>query len=158
MDMNKLKQNNSIQQITQETVETLTEPIQPQYLLLTLEQYNAVARYFGAVGSNIAEITDSISYLPTQEGVNELVVRTLRPSLREMQQAAKEKMDSTKYSVEDRLSKQTESLTKLIDMKINRMMGELEARDLTPWKIRLKWASIGAILPLMGCILLLILR
>ena len=158
MDMNKLKQSNSIQQITQETADALTEPIQPQYLLLTLEQYNAVAQYFSAVGSNIAEITDSISYLPTQEGLNELVIRTLRPSLWDMQQVAKEKMDSTKYSVEDRLSKQTESLTKVVDMKINRMISELKARDLTPWKIRLKWASIGAILPLMGCILLLILR
>ena len=32
-----------------------------------------------------------------------------------MQQAAKEKTDSTKYSVEDRLSKQTESLNQAID-------------------------------------------
>ncbi len=38
------------------------------------------------------------------------------------------------------------------------MMNELKAKDLTPWKLKLKWAAVGAILPSIACILQLILR
>ena len=42
--------------------------------------------------------------------------------------------------------------------EIKRMMNELKAKDLTPWKLKLKWAAVGAILPSIACILQLILR
>ena len=42
--------------------------------------------------------------------------------------------------------------------ELKNMKDELKARDLTPWKLRLKWAAIGSILPLIACILQLILR
>lgn len=42
--------------------------------------------------------------------------------------------------------------------EIKRMMNELKAKNLTPWKLKLKWAAVGAILPSIACILQLILR
>ena len=77
MDITKLKNNNPIEQITEETVAALTEPIQPQYLLLTLEQYNKIAEYFSTVGNSIVRNTDLISELPTHQELNNLIVQTL---------------------------------------------------------------------------------
>ena len=158
MDMNKLKNNNPIGQITEETVATLTEPIQPQYLLLTLEQYNKIAEYFSTVGNSIVRNTDLISELPTHQDLNDLTVQTLRPYLAEMRKITAGKLDSIEYSTKDKLSRQTESLKEQLHKEINRMMNELKAKDLTPRKLKLKWAAIGSILPLIVCILQLILR
>lgn len=84
MDIEEMKKNNPIEQITEETVATLTEPIQPQYLLLTLEQYNKIAEYFSTVGNSIVKSTDLISELPTHQDLNDLTVQILRPYLAEM--------------------------------------------------------------------------
>ena len=158
MDITKLKNNNPIEQITEETVATLTEPIQPQYLLLTLEQYNKIAEYFSTVGNSIVKNTDLISELPTHQDLNNLTVQTLRPYLAEMRKIAADKLDSIEYSTKDKLSRQTDSLKEQLHKEINLMMNELKAKDLTPWKLKLKWAAVGAILPSMLCILQLILR
>ena len=96
--------NNPIEQITEETVAALTEPIQPQYLLLTLEQYNKIAEYFSTVGNSIVRNTDLISELPTHQDLNDLITQTLRPCLTEMRKAATDKMDSIEYSTKDKLS------------------------------------------------------
>ena len=158
MNMEQLKQINQIQAITEQTVEALTEPIQPIYLMLKPEQYNLLAQHISQTGNAIVRNTDLISELPTQEGLDNLIRQTLRPSLTEMRNMAADKMDSMKYSVEDKLSKQAESMTKQLHTDICRMMNELKARDLTPWKLKLKWAAVGAILPSMVCILQLILQ
>ena len=158
MDIMKLKNNNPIEQITEETVATLTEPIQPQYLLLTLEQYNKIAEYFSTVGNSIVRSTDLISELPTHQDLNDLTVQTLKPYLAEMRKIAADKLDSIEYSTKDKLSRQTDSLKEQLHKEISRMMNELKAKDLTPWKLKLKWAAVGAILPSMLCILQLILR
>lgn len=71
---------------------------------------------------------------------------------------ATDKMDSIEYSTKDKLSRQTDSLKEQLHTKICRMMNELKAKDLTPWKLKLKWAAVGAILPSMFYILQLILR
>ena len=110
MDITKLKNNNPIEPITEETVAALTEPIQPQYLLLTLEQYNKIAEYFSTVGNSIVRNTDLISELPTHQDLNNLTVQTLRPYLAEMRKITADKLDSIEYSTKDKLSKQTESL------------------------------------------------
>ena len=158
MDITELKNNNPIEQITEETVATLTEPIQPRYLLLTLEQYNKIAEYFSTVGNSIVRNTDLISELPTHQDLEDLIVQTLRPCLTEMRKAATDKMDSIEYSTKDKLSRQTDSLKEQLHTEICRMMNELKAKDLTPWKLKLKWAAVGAILPSMFYILQLILR
>lgn len=82
----------------------MTEPIQPQYLLLTLEQYNKIAEYFSTVGNSIVRNTDLISELPTHQDLKDLIVQTLRPCLTEMRKAATDKMDSIEYSTKDKLS------------------------------------------------------
>ena len=158
MDIEEMKKNNPIEQITEETVATLTEPIQPQYLLLTLEQYNKIAEYFSTVGNSIVKSTDLISELPTHQDLNDLTVQILRPYLAEMRKITADKLDSIEYSTKDKLSRQTDSLKEQLHKEINRMMNEMKAKDLTPWKLKLKWAAVGAILPSMLCILQLILR
>lgn len=71
MDMKSLKQINQKQQVTQDTVNALTEPIQPMYLMLKPEQYNLLAQHISFTGSAIVQNTDLISELPTQEGVGQ---------------------------------------------------------------------------------------
>lgn len=102
--------------------------------------------------------TDLISELPTHQDLNNLTVQTLRPYLAEMRKIAADKLDSIEYSTKDKLSRQTDSLKEQLHKEINLMMNELKAKDLTPWKLKLKWAAVGAILPSMLCILQLILR
>lgn len=136
----------------------ITEPIQSQYLLLTLEQYNKIAEYFMTVGNSVVKNTDLISELPTHRDLNNLTVQTLIPYLTEMRKITADKMDSIEYSTKDKLSKQTDSLKEQLHKEINRMLDEMKAKDLTPWKLKLKWAAVGAILPSMLCILQLILR
>lgn len=158
MDITKLKNKNPIEQITEETVATLIEPIQPKYLLLTLEQYNKIAEYFSTVGNSIVKSTDLISELPTHQDLNNLTMQTIRPYLAEMRKITADKLNSIEYSTKDKLSRQTDSLKEQLHKEINRMMNELKAKDLTPWKLKLKWAAVGAILLSMLCILQLILR
>ena len=81
---------------------------------------------------------DLISELPTYECLDSLIEETIRPNLIKMRQIAEDKVDSIKSSVEDKLSNQTESLTKQIHTDICRMMNELKVRDLTSGKLKLK--------------------
>lgn len=158
MDMTKLKRNNPIEKITKETVATLTEPIQLQYLLLTLEQYNKIAEYFSVIGQTIVQNTDLISELPTYQDVNDLTMQEIRPYLADMRTMTAYKLNSIESSAKQALSKQTTVLSDQLQKELNRMVSQLKVRDLAPWKLRLKWMALGAILPLMVCILLLVLR
>ena len=152
MNTEALKQRNQIQRITAETVGALTEPIQPMYLMLKPEQYNLLAEHINLTGKTIVRNTDLISELPTAQDLNDLIVKTLRPNSTEIRKIASDGMDSMKRSVEEGLSKQTERITDTIGKEMRRMTTELKARDLSPWKIKLKWVLIGAILPSMVCI------
>ena len=147
MNMDQLKQINKIEQITEQTAAALTEPIQPTYLLLKPEQYNLIAQTISATGQAIVQSTDLISELPTHQDLNNLIVRTLRPNASEIREIVDRRTDSMKYSVEEKLSKQTEVLEKALDKKLSQIMTEMKAKDLTPWKLKLKWILIGAILP-----------
>ena len=109
-------------------------------------------------GNSIVRNTDLISELPTHQDLNDLIIQTLRPCLTETRRAAADKMDSIEYSTKDKLSRQTDSLKEQLHTEICRMMNELKAKDLTPWKLKMKWAVVGAILPSMLYILQLILR
>ena len=133
--------------LDEQTAAALTEPIQPTYLLLKPEQYNLIAKTISATGQAIVQSTDLISELPTHQDLNDLIIRTLRPNASEIREIVDRRTDSLKYSVEEKLSKQTESLTHILDRKLSQMMTEMKAKDLTPWKLKLKWISIGAILP-----------
>lgn len=95
----------------------------------------------------IVENTDLISELPTHQDLNDLTVRVLRPYTEKMEETASSKMNSIQYSVEDKLLKQTDILKKSIQSELRNMMTELKAKDLTPWKLKLKWILTGAILP-----------
>ena len=64
MDLKQLQQINQIQTITDKTVNALTEPIQPKYLMLKPEQYNLLAEYISMTGDAIVRNTDLIAKLP----------------------------------------------------------------------------------------------
>ena len=122
MNMEQLKQINKIEQITEQTASALTEPIQPTYLLLKPEQYNLIAQTISATGKAIVQSTDLISKLPTHQDLNDLIIRTLRPNASEIREIVDRRTDSMKYSVEEKLSKQTEVLEKTLDKKLSQMM------------------------------------
>ena len=73
MNMQNLKQLNPIEELTEQTVETLTEPIQPTCVALKAEQYNLLAKHISLTGQTIVKNTDLISKLPTLEVMTELV-------------------------------------------------------------------------------------
>lgn len=111
-----------------------------------------------AVGNNIVKSTDLISELPTYQDLNDITAQTIRPYLSEIRNITADRMNLIEYSTKDRLSKQTEELKKQLHSEICQMRNELKAKDLTPWKLKLKWAVVGAVLPSMLCILQLILQ
>ena len=158
MNMEQLKQINQIQAITEQTVEALTEPIQPIYLMLKPEQYNLLAQHISQTGNAIVRNTDLISELPTQKDLEKILTDEVRYRMFRIEDIVKNGQEVIESSIEDKLSKQTEFLMKAIDRKISEMTSELKAKDLTPWKLKLKWVAVGAILPSMVCILQLILR
>lgn len=119
MNIEQLKQINKIEQITEQTAAALTEPIQPTYLLLKPEQYNLIAQTISATGQAIVQSTDLISKLPTHQDLNDLIIRTLRPNASEIWEIVDRRTDSMKYSVEEKLSKQTESLTQILDRRLS---------------------------------------
>lgn len=125
-----------------------------KYLALTLEQYNNIAGFFMTLGDSIAENTDLISKLPTQEGLEKILTNEVRSRMFRIENIVKNGQEMMTASVEKGLSKQTEVLKELLHKEINRMMSELKAN----WKLKLKWILIGAILPSMLLILQLILR
>lgn len=67
-------------------------------------------------------------------------------------------MKSIRYSVEVESSNQTNRLREMMHTELKDMMNELKAKDLTTWKVKLKWVAVGAILPSIVCILQLILH
>ena len=158
MDMNNLKQINQIQQLTKDTVEALTEPIQPIYLMLKPEQYNLLAENISTIGNAIVRNTDLISELPTQEGLEEILTNEVRYRMFRIEDIVKNGQKVMTSSVEDKLSKQTESLMKAVDRKISEMVSDLKSKNKTPLKLKLKWILTGAALPSILLILQLILR
>ncbi len=160
MDMNKLKAVNQLpelQELTEKTSDAIAEPIQPKYLMLKPEQYNLLARYIEQTGKVIADNTDLISELPTAEDIAELK-GMLESQMYRLRNDMKSETRSTKSSTEQGISKQTESINKTLTAKLEELKTELKARDTSPWKMRLKWALVGAIPPLSVLAWLLISR
>lgn len=84
MDVNMLKQKNQLQQINEETRDVLTEPYRPILITLREEQYNALVNHAMMIGVQIVRNTDSVSKLPTQETVTNMIFRSIRPQLEKM--------------------------------------------------------------------------
>lgn len=148
---------NELLELTEETADAIAEPIQPKYLMLKPEQYNLLARYIELTGKVIAENTDLISGLPTAADIAELKT-TLESQMYRLRNNAESEIRSIKSSTEQELSKQTESINKTLTAKLEELKTELKARDTSPWKMRLKWALIGAIPSLSALAWLLISR
>lgn len=131
MNMEQLKQINQIQAITEQTVEALTEPIQPMYLMLKPEQYNLLAQHISQTGNAIVQNTDLISELPTQEALDEMMRITVKDNLFQARRIMDENMKSIRYSAEVESSNQTNRLKEMIHTELKNMMNELKAKDLT---------------------------
>ena len=95
---------------------------------------------------------DLLSELPTQDSLDEMMRMTVRDNLYQTRQIVSDGQNRVAGLTRDTLNNQTETLRGLIHSELKTITQELKARDLTPWKIRLKWALIGAILPSMACI------
>ena len=116
----------------------LDRRIYQTYLLLNPGQCNLIAKMIFATEQVIVQSTDLISELPTHQDLNDLIVQTLRPNASEIREIVDRRTDSMKYSVEEKLSKQTKFLKQILDKKLSQMMTEMKAKDLTPWKLKLK--------------------
>ncbi len=79
MDLNMLKQKNQLQQINEGTRYVLTEPYRPILITLRDKQYNALVNHAMMVGEQIVRNTDSVSKLPTQETVTNMIFLSIRP-------------------------------------------------------------------------------
>lgn len=148
---------NELLELTEETADAIAEPIQPKYLMLKPEQYNLLARYIEQTGKVIAENTDLISGLPTAKDLAELK-ETLDTQMYKLRNNVDSDTRSMKSSTEQKISEQTQSINKTLIAKLEELKTELKARDMSPWRMRLKWALIGAIPPLSVLAWLLISR
>ena len=147
MDLNMLKQKNQLQQINEETRDILTEPYRPILITLKEEQYNALVNHAMMVGEQIVRNTDSVSKLPTQETVTNMIYRSIRPQLERMNKDIVCGRQSIEAKLEKALKEQTRSLEQRLQMERTNLEEQIRARDLSPMKLRLKWMLIGAILP-----------
>lgn len=147
-----MKQKNQIQTLTEKTVDELTTPMKLTYVALQPEQMNLLAQTMTTIGRSTARSMDLLSELPTQDSLDEMMRMTVRDNLYQTRQIVLDGQNRGAGLTRETLNNQTETLRGLIHSELKTMTQELKARDLTPWKIRLKWALIGAILPSMACI------
>ncbi|MCH5297904.1 MAG: relaxase/mobilization nuclease domain-containing protein [Ruminococcus sp.] len=154
MDLNQLQQMNQIQMITDQTVNALTEPIQPKYLMLKPEQYNLLAEHISMIGNAIVRNTDLIAKLPTQEGLENLITNEVRYWMSNTQDSVQNGMNSVKSSMEKQLKNQTDSMQKIFGTELQKLKVELQAATRT----KVQWFLLGAILPTVLLILQLIWR
>ena len=154
MDLNQLQQMNQIQTITDQTVNALTEPIQPKYLMLKPEQYNLLAEHISMTGNAIVRNTDLIAKLPTQDGLENLITNEVRYWMSNTQDSVQNGINSVKFSTEQQLKNQTNSMQKIFGAGLQELKTELQ----TATRTKVKWFLLGAILPTVLLILQLIWR
>lgn len=109
--------------------------------MLKPEQYNLLAQHISQTGNAIVRNTDLISELPTQKDLEKILTDEVRYRMFRIEDIVKNGQEVIESSIEDKLSKQTEFLMKAIDRKISEVTSELKAKDLTPWKLKLKWGG-----------------
>ena len=141
------EEQNKLLELTEETADAIAEPIQPIYLMLKPEQYNLLVKYIEATGNVIAENTDLISGLPTAKDLAKLK-DTLDTQMYNLRNNVDSDTRSMKSLTEQKISEQTQSINRTLTAKLEELKAELKARDMSPWKMRMKWALIGAIPPL----------
>lgn len=149
MDMKMLQNINRLQELNEETAEALTEPIQPMYVALKPEQYNALVKHTLKVGEQIVRDTDLISRLPNQQDMDELMTETVERHLRLSLKAAEDAKADTVRMMDFKMIGLQNSLTSMMRTEISDMRNTMKMRDLTTWKLRLKWTAAGAMLPLL---------
>ncbi len=110
------------------------------------------------VGEQIVRNTDSVSKLPTQETVTNMIYRSIRPQLEKMNKDIVCGRQSIEAKLGKALKEQTRSLEQRLQMERTNLEEQIRARDLSPMKLRLKWMLIGAILPTAYLIWQLILK
>ncbi len=157
MDMKQLRHLNPIEPITADTVETLTRPLQLQYLALTPEQYNLLAQHISVTGQAIVANTASISRLPTQDSIRQDVLAMIANAIKATRTDSDTKLESAKAAIQTGSTEQTKQLGEMIQAELRTMMSELKVRDQAPWKQKLRWMLIGAALSSAVYALLLIL-
>ncbi len=143
MDLKQLQQINQIQTITDKTVNALTEPIQPKYLMLKPEQYNLLAEYISMTGDAIVRNTDLIAKLPTQESLDNLIINEVRSRMFSIQDTVQSGMTSVKSSTEQLLKNQTKEIQEKTSSEIQALREKLT----TTRRAKIKGFILGAILP-----------
>jgi len=147
----RLKEQNQIAEQTEEAVELLTEPLRVQYLVMQPETMQAIAADLRKIGESTVKSMGLISDLPTQDTLDDMMQQTVESNLRQTRAIVSEGENRHRISTENKIEAQTTDLKRMISAELRDMTKELKARDLSPWKIRLKWlfigTAIGAILP-----------
>lgn len=157
ININQLRHLNPIKELTEQTVEELTDPMQLQYLVLRPEQYNLLAQHISVTGRAIVENTASILRLPTQDSIQTDVLNTIANAIKTAHKDSDTKLESAKTAIQTGSTEQTKQLKELLRTELRSMMSEVKARDQAPWKQKLRWISIGAALSSAVYALLLIL-
>lgn len=147
MDLKPLKQANALKEITEETRAVLTEPYRPNLITLREEQWNALVRHTTTVGTEIVKNTDLIARLPNQTDMDELMTETVDRHLQWTREIVRDNIAETRSMMERKLTEITDSMTRTMKNMNSAMTEQMKLRDMTPWKVRLKWIAAGATLP-----------
>lgn len=127
----------------------------PEQRSLNQQEYRAALRG----DSKKLKLTNVIDYaVAKSRNKKQFIEQMQKDNLFQARRIMDENMKSIRYSAEVESSNQTNRLREMMYTELEKMKDELKARDLTPWKLRLKWILTGAILPSILLILQLILQ
>ena len=136
-----------LMEINAETKEILTEPYQPILIGVKQEQWNALVRHITTMGAAVIENTALISKLPTQEGVDSLMENEIRRHNSEMENDMSYQTKRLNEIITAKLTEAERNMQATVSKQTADMIAKLQARDLSPEKLKVKWVLIGAILP-----------
>jgi|GEM_PF-3486742 len=113
------------------------------------EVLNTLVRMITEVAKHQAPMQDRIALLPTWEDWTKDIMPTVETAMNAHTEAVKTLRNNLQWEFQNQGEQQRNSLSALMDKKLNGLEQTLIARDNMPKKLRLKWMGIGAALPVL---------
>lgn len=122
--------------------------IQLPFYGLSPETLEQLLMMLSAIAQGQAPIQEQINKLPTWDNLHETQTPLLQAIVRRQETEISSSEAHIKRELQNQMSDMKTSLNQTIAHRTSELEQTLKARDLSPWKLRLKWAGTGAMLPL----------
>lgn len=162
-DFEKLKQFNQPENALPEPPEqTVTVPYLPQVSAIPTDQWNTMLKGQQLTVQRLQELSAYISTLPGVDDVNKMMEHYYRNVYYQQTENLKDTVRQENRTITDSVNtgmEKTRSATaRTIQNTLDQWETKLMHRDMSPLKIKAKWAGIGAFLSAMFWLLLKLLK